>query len=55
MIPIQILALPERKEKALKNKEIQTLDDLLMYLPRRYDDLRQWIKSWMGSLRRCLG
>lgn len=39
MIPIQILALPERKEKALKNKEIQTLDDLLMYLPRRYDDL----------------
>lgn len=41
VIPMQILALPERKEKAFKTKGISTLDELLMYLPRRYDDLSQ--------------
>lgn len=41
MIPLSVLGLKEEVVKKYQSKKIEDLDDLIKYLPRRYDDLSQ--------------
>lgn len=41
MYPISMLHIPEAKEKQLTAKKLETTEDLMMFFPRRYLDLRK--------------